>query len=149
MIDKIMFEAVNRNLEMRERMLLSEYDKTIPKEIWLKDFCTIHLNIGRCTGKTFHIAENAKETDVVFVGLNSTRSLILDKNKRLNRVDENLINLNNLMWSHNKKRDVYDSCNMIFVDEPKISLKRFDNILDFYRLFINNKNEMIFILLGE
>ncbi len=65
MMDKIVYEAVLENVKNRERFRLNNEDKNISKVQWMKQFCTIHLNIGRDTGKTRHIIENAKTGDLI------------------------------------------------------------------------------------
>jgi len=75
MLDKIVYEAVLENVKNRERIRTEGYDKSISKVQWMQQFCTIHINIGRDTGKTRHIVENAKSGDLI-VCREGTKKLI-------------------------------------------------------------------------
>ena len=65
MMDKLVYYALLENIENRKRLRAEGYDKGTSKVQWMKQFCTIHLNIGRDTGKTRHIIENAKSGDLI------------------------------------------------------------------------------------
>ncbi len=141
MMDKLVYEAVLENIRNRKDMRLNGEDKAISKNQWMKDFCTIHLNIGRNTGKTRHIVENAKTGDLI-VCRQGTRKLI-----------ESQVNIGLDFYVPHVVKDVYgkmfEECKIVFVDEPYQTLKPFRDIFEFYNHFDRNTKEPIFIMLGE
>ena len=141
MMDKLVYVAVLENIENRNRLRKAGCDKDTPKIVWMKDFSTIHLNIGRDTGKTRHIIDNAKTGDLI-VCRDGTRKFIQSQtSEKLN------------FYVPHISRDVYgrmfEECELVFVDEPLETLRPFRDIYEFYNHFLNNMNEPVFIMLGE
>jgi len=65
MLDSIISLAVIANLKNRRRY--SQVRWYMNPCFFLKEFCSIHIDIGRATGKTQCIIEIAKENDAVLV----------------------------------------------------------------------------------
>lgn len=141
MMDKIVYEAVLENVKNRERLRLNNEDKHISKVQWMKQFCTIHLNIGRDTGKTRHIIENAKSGDLI-VCREGTKKLIQSQSNE--RLDFYVPHVTKAIQGR-----ILGEVKIIFVDEPKQTLKPFVDDYEFYATFMVNFNEPIFIMLGE
>lgn len=141
MMDKIVYEAVLENIRNRERLRKNGEDKAISKILWMKDFCTIHINIGRASGKTRYIVENAKTGDLI-VCRQGTRKLI-----------ESQVNVSLDFYVPHISKDIYprmfEECEIVFVDEPYQTLKPFRDIFEFYNHFEKNTKEPVFIMLGE
>lgn len=140
-MDKIIYEAVLENKKNRENFKMGGLSNAYSKTDWMREFCTIHLNIGRNTGKTRHITENAKEGDLV-VCREGTRLLIVDKAKE--RLSFYVPHISKHVYGK-----IFAECQIIFVDEPKQTLKPFVDIFEFYSKFMVNFNEPVFIMLGE
>ncbi len=141
MMDKIVYEAVLENVKNRERFRLNNEDKNISKVQWMKQFCTIHLNIGRDTGKTRHIIENAKTGDLIVCG-EGTKKFIQHSTKE--KLDFYVPHITKAIQGK-----ILGEVKIIFVDEPKQTLKPFIDDYEFYATFMVNFNEPIFIMLGE
>ena len=143
MMDKLVYYALLENIANRKRIRAKGYDKAISKVQWMQQFCTIHLNIGRNTGKTRHVVENAKTGDLI-VCRQGTRKLI-----------ESQVNISLDFYVPHVVKDVYgkmfEECKIVFVDEPEPyqTLKPFRDIFEFYNHFDRNTKEPIFIMLGE
>ena len=141
MMDKLVYYALLENIENRKRMRAEVYDKGIPKVQWMKQFCTIHLNIGRDTGKTRHIIENAKSGDLI-VCREGTKKLIQSQtNEKLDFYIPHI--------SKDTYPRIFEECKIVFVDEPYQTLKPFRDIFEFYNHFEKNTKEPVFIMLGE
>lgn len=141
MLDKIIYEASLANIENRKRVRSYGGDKLISKCQWMKDFCTIHINIGRETGKTRHIIQNSKSGDLI-VCREGTKKFIQHSTKEI--LDFYVPHVTKEIHG-NILRDVQ----IVFVDEPEQTLNPFKDIFEFYSKFTINFNEPIFIMLGE
>ena len=140
-MDKLVYEAVLENIRNRKDMRLNGEDKAISKNQWMKDFCTIHLNIGRNTGKTRHIVENAKTGDLI-VCRQGTRKLI--QSQTTEKLDFYVPHITKSIQGK-----ILGEVKIVYVDEPKQTLKPFVDDYEFYATFMVNFNEPIFIMLGE
>ncbi len=141
MMDKLVYYALLENIENRKRLRAKGYDKGISKVQWMIQFCTIHLNIGRDTGKTRHIIENAKTGDLV-VCREGTKKLIQHSTKE--KLDFYVPHVTKSIQGK-----ILGEVKIVFVDEPKQTLKPFVDDYEFYATFMVNFNEPIFIMLGE
>jgi len=136
-LDCIVKLAVEENI--RVRSMNPQWEKSIPRPYYFKENCTVHINIGRATGKTKYILDNSEIGDVVFTFSEISKDLYRSiKTKHLfsslrTCVKEKLINVN-----------------FVYIDEPSLFLKNQNcNIMDVYEAFKYVDSEPIFILLGE
>jgi hypothetical protein len=138
MLNKIVDLAIKEN--MRIRKLNPGLKAAISDRIYLQDNCTIHINIGRATGKTQYIIDNAKENDVVIVCSKMHKNLFFEKYKT-----------KNVFYSTNDligKR--FDNADFIYIDEPALFFKKQNcDLWDIYDLFHYTKPSVTFVLLGE
>lgn len=141
MMDKLVYYALLENIKNRKRLRSEGYDEGISKVQWMQQFCTIHLNIGRDTGKTRHIIENAKSGDLIVCREGTKKLIQVQSNEKLD-----------FYVPHVTKAiqgKILGEVKIIFVDEPKQTLKPFVDDYEFYAIFMVNFNEPIFIMLGE
>lgn len=109
---------------------------------WTSEFCTVHCNIGRGSGKTTFIKDrvHSEKTDLVVVASEAlretykrdfTKATLVTPNT-LSRLDgPGLMKFNN-----------------IFVDEPELVFTRMDRGMFYYVLSYANMDQT-FLLLGE
>ena len=103
-------------------------------------YCTVHVNVGRGSGKTKYIVDNAEKNDVIFTFSQNSKKTFseLSKTKNIFCDVRECVGLD------------LEDIDFVYVDEPKICLEKyFYNIFDIYRLFRSTKKEITFILLGE
>lgn len=93
-------------------------DRSISHSIFLSDFKTIHINVGRRSGKTRYIIDNAKENDVVLgfnrypVFLNGLNACyVCSLFDHTYKVD--------VCMAHSKPKKGWD---ILYIDEPKRSI---------------------------
>ncbi len=125
---------------------------TLPKLRWLKDFCTVHINLGRRTGKTNYIQSkvNDKHTLIMVCDYDSKKEYeekltgsvtniftLFDKNPHFST--------NNNIFKDIDLNDIY----YVYVDEPKLVFGHQRDLEDFYIMFSQCKSEPTFIMLGE
>jgi hypothetical protein len=138
MLDKIIDLAIEENKRIRE--LNSYWKQTCGKIEYFRNFCTIHIDIGRAVGKTQYIIDNAKENDVIIVSSYINKNLFFEKAKT-----ENIF-----YQASDIIEKQFDNIGFVYIDEPALFLKNQNYTLwDVYALFYNVKSDMMFILLGE
>lgn len=49
----------------RRRTIDPVIEKSLGPSNYLREFCTVHVNIGRCTGKTSYIVDRATKQDLI------------------------------------------------------------------------------------
>ena len=99
-----------------------------------REFCTIHINIGRRTGKTEYIKRNATKTDVVVVASRQMREIYSGVNVPVVSVD-GIVD-----WSKGRR-----AVSTIYIDEPEL-MHKFVGII--YESLFRNANQT-FVLLGR
>ena len=135
----IELNARNRRVEFRLAMSPTEY---------AFQFCTVHLNVGRGSGKSSVITRLAQVDDVIIAhnyqaaesfkrGKVSTPATILAASY-----------LDGPRWlSHEEDRRAR-SARRIFIDEPRL-VDRAASLERIYSLLVNQQIDQTFILLGE
>lgn len=105
---------------------------------WAKEFCTVHVNAGRRSGKTQYIKKHATSDDVVIVpdqnykrivfgGFNDARVLTIDEVFCMERLPK---------------------CNRIYVDEPQLCFKSHALEGLYERIDLRRFHETLVVLLG-
>ena len=135
-IVKLTIEEQKKNIEINK-----EFFPLYGKGIVLRDFYTIHIDIGRQTGKTNYIINNASYGDIVFVPNKTFFNIIRNKNESVN------IFLDYRMDTINKIYNI-KYIYTVYVDEPEIFFRN-KNILEFYSIFEFFESYPRFILLGK
>lgn len=146
-IDKLVYFSLKANLENREKAKKQNYNKQISKAQWFEQFCTIHINIGRNSGKTTHIVEMAQPEDLI-VCRNGTKMFIEENSKHGNNLHFLVPHISRIPVGR-KYYSIFADCQIVFVDEPKMTLLPYKDLSEFYHSFMVNFNEPIFIMLGE
>ena len=133
-VEKTLLEVIALNKENRDR--LNEWEHYSPTN-YLKEFCTVHLDIGRQVGKTTFITKHANENDAVVTFLNWRN----DKGIKVFSSSEDIARL------RSKKEHSYKN---IFIDEPDFVFRRVAEYSEILEAFASKdyKNQT-FILLGE
>lgn len=147
LIDEVVYVAVKTLLENRKEAKRLEYNKAISKAQWFEQFCTVHVNIGRNSGKTRHIAEMAKPEDLI-VCRNGTRMFIEGSSKYKDNLTFLVPHVSKIPIGR-RYYSILKDCQIVFVDEPKITLLPYKDLSEFYHSFMVNFNEPMFIMLGE
>jgi hypothetical protein len=138
MLSDVIKLAIEEN--KRNRSLFPETKKVYDKSQWLCNFCTIHINVGRGSGKTDYIQYNLKDNDIaIFPSRRMSIVSPLDKSKIYSNLDE----LKDAFYG-----DELDNVEYVYIDEPKMSFNVFGED-EIYNIFSGCEGEPTFILLGE
>ena len=133
MLDAILTLAIKENKRIRDLNYSAFH--SLPHSQYLKQFCTIHIDIGRGVGKTTYITENATTNDLVIVHSRNAGCDIFKKRTYLGGI----------LWGIDGMNEVtLCNVNFVYVDEPSLLMIDLDDV---YHLFaVHNPT---FILLGK
>lgn len=134
----------------RDNLPLNLYS-ILSKEAFAREFCTLHINPGRRTGKGTFIRNNASNRDLIIVANEILRRdyLYISSSKVITISDLERLEYPSTVRFCECGVLVSKVYNTIYIDEPRLC---FSNdrvpIEKVYRLFAHSHNQM-FILLGE
>lgn len=139
MIELIKF-AISANDQLRTR---------VPKDIetylhileYSREYKTVHINIGRCTGKTHAIMTLSRKNDLVIAHTEQTKSHLLRTYPEFLGTIETISTIHRRVFDRPNNRTSYD---YVWIDEPRL-IEKFGSIGDIYRYAHAN----IYIKLGE
>jgi hypothetical protein len=100
------------------------------------EYCTITIDIGRQTGKSTYIKNNASPDTAVVVMNQKMKDLFKD-------CDLDVFTAREVQF----KKGVYNKYKTIFVDEPSFVFRTIDKY-ELYAHFVNNVLDQTFILIG-
>ncbi len=146
MIESLIDLAIELNKDSRNWAINKGLNKTTHPISWMKEFCTIHIDIGRASGKTKYISEHATINDIIFVSNGGNARMIRDYNDKANIVVVHFDGLQNFMVNKEIENILFPP--FIYVDEPKRTLNKNKNF-DIYNYYSYCKESPTFILLGE
>lgn len=106
---------------------------------YLREFCTIHVNIGRCTGKTYFIQTNATDNDFIIVPNFYTKDFYVDEGFLPTRVST---------FRHPIPGAPPEKIDVFYVDEPKYCFASQDDIDRFYNVAAMYRAHTI-VMVGE
>ena len=135
MLSSIICLAVEANKKNRE--LYKHTKEVYHKSDWLQNFCTIHIDIGRGSGKTEYIKNNLTEKDVVLCNSVNAKREILGDNKNMK-----------IFYEESDLIGISLNVENIYIDEPDLVFEYF-NKEKVYDIFSMCEGEPTFILLGE
>ncbi len=128
----------------QENRKLYEWNRQIYGALlWLQEYCTIRVDVGRGVGKTEFIVVNLTDKDVVLVFNQNMKKLIQNRISS-GRDMKNVINVQTFSpYNMNMNAPEY-----IFVDEPSLV---FNNIRyeDIMRFFVDEKKYQTVVMLGR
>ena len=109
-------------------------------ERYARDFKTIHLNVGRGSGKTSAIEALARPTDLLIVHNYNTAETLRSRNFicPINTIEGVLMSANTLRGRNVKKY------HWVWIDEPNLC----DNVVDINKIYETVEADL-FIKLGE
>ena len=108
---------------------------------WMMDNCTVKIDIGRATGKTKYIIDNATEWDVI-VATGVSADII--KRKTFGKHVHIHNNFNSFVGRS------YGNTNIVYIDEPSRFLTDYCTEFAFYSLFTKaDMYKITFVLLGR
>lgn len=135
----IVDELLSMNLENRK--FTTHARKILSPLQYLKEICTVHVDIGRCSGKTDYIIQKATKDDLIVVANQATAVSIR----------ENIIhpeNMNIIYGNTNFPRKPFDGFKIMYVDDPKFCFQK----IDYYticKFFLSEEIEQTIVMLGE
>lgn len=116
----------------RRRSIDPVIEKSLGASNYLREFCTVHLNIGRCTGKTSFITSRATPEDAIITHNMATADYLRKQDnvwakiftaQSFTRYNDNL-----------RGRILYEySLEAVYVDEPKYTFKMENSLDRFYQ----------------
>ena len=110
---------------------------------YFKDRCTIHIDVGRSTGKTKYIADHATGKDIVITSSLVGKELLLNKGLGI-RIFSNLLPI-----QQERGKDRFKDVEFVYMDEPHLFLRnQHCEMSDIYELFAKS-DDPTFVLLGE
>lgn len=144
-IKKILSSMIEANQEIRNQF--PEIRKEIEYAYYLKEFCTLKLDVGRRTGKTQYIIDNGNAASCVVVR-NQDWAGTLYNARAGTTTDSGLmvITFNQLITSPKGK---YITYNTIYVDEPYMTLPNSKDRYKFYERIANPTLDQTIIMLGQ
>ena len=145
MIESMIDLAIELNKQNKEWAISRNLDKITHPIHWMKEFCTIHLDIGRASGKTKYISNNATIDDVIFVSNGGNARMIREYNNVCNIFVIHFDGVQNFMINN---KIIQFEPKIVYVDEPNRTLNK-NKKFDIYNYFSYCKNSPTFILLGE
>lgn len=138
--EQLILDAVKLNKENRKRKDIIDAKGTLTPIAYIREFCTVHLDIGRATGKTAFIKKYATEGDVILTF--SAEQLNIFKRS-----------LAVALWPAEVDDLVTVAkipANTVYIDEPKLLFKLVGNYSEIiWHLIKDTYYNQTFILLGE
>jgi hypothetical protein len=143
--------AIAENKENREKKI--QYKDAMPKSHWLREFCTVHINCGRGTGKTEYITNELNAQDIVIVSNYGTKKIIEDG---MNQRCDNIFSSAAMKYRASEKDELLYllqtiDIKRIFIDEPAACERNDLDLYYFYDMVAahNKSTDLTFVLLGE
>ncbi|MFZ2992500.1 MAG: hypothetical protein WA061_02180 [Microgenomates group bacterium] len=136
-LEDIVISAININKDNRKYMPESTFH-SLSTVGYVLDFCTIHIDIGRQTGKTYFIQNYARSWDLIIVPNESLKRIYL-----MSTPSDLLVLTPEEVMGYKFETPP----ETIYFDEPKLCFKRVPKEDLFYK-FIKNKNQTV-VMLGQ
>jgi hypothetical protein len=139
LLDKLMTEALRVNKEIRHQFGDSRCMSAIA---YAREFCTVHVNPGRRTGKTSWALENVEKGDVIIVHNHHRQKILATQTRALVYSVGTLTHSDDGRGLHSRR---------VIIDEPAlISSVAHDGLENIYRCFSRyEEDDVTFILLGS
>lgn len=135
-IDRVVSAALELNLSIRN----SHLRQMMGPIAYAHDYCSIRIDAGRQTGKTDYIMNVANDNDLVIVhDEHSARWLLMCGVMNVFTIHQ---------FRHFAKGRGFLAIEKVYIDEPKLSLPKPDDLLDLYKITTGNDHEPTFIFLG-
>jgi len=128
--------SLNHN---RRRSLDPRIEEALGPSNYLRDFCTIRVNIGRCTGKTHFIQSNATDDDFIIVPNLNIKQFYVESGFLKTRVST---------ISSPIPGKPPEKVNVFYVDEPSYCFKTKESLDKFYDLAAQYQAHTI-VMVGE
>jgi len=125
------FNVVDQLIELNKQNRNTTAKKYLDEISYLKQYCTIIVDIGRNVGKTTYIRSRAKENDLIIVS--SMFSIIGTKSHQ------------EILYNQTSFRN--NGYETIYIDEPKRCFAEL-NFDEFLQRIVNSKLEQTIICLG-
>lgn len=107
----------------RRRAIDPVIEKALSPAGYLREFCTVHVNIGRCTGKTSFIQFNATDNDFIIVPNLNIKDFY---------VSEGFLPTKVSTFRHPIPGRPPEKVDVFYVDEPKFCFKTQFELDNFY-----------------
>lgn len=134
----------------QNRMLYKEHfgsiQETMHAAAFAREFCTVHLDMGRRTGKTTYIKQHAGPDDVTIVMTAETRRRefvsVWGEVFAAHEVADDRF------WMSRRGKSLGSPSNIVYIDEPELVQRRcsLDRI---YQTFATGAFDQTFVLLGH
>lgn len=139
------FILVDGLIELNKRMRIKNVNlyNIIGLKYYLKEYCTVKIDVGRQSGKSEYIAKNSTNNDLI-ITFNINMKKIFTDIKHVNIPDKNIISIQSL---YNKKEEYGGrTYNNIWMDEASFISK--NNNIDFLYDVLGKNENQTFIFLG-
>jgi len=134
MLDKILRMAIDENF--KNRVKYRHLKPSMRPYEWLSSFCSIHIDIGRGTGKTHYILNNYRPYDVIL----ATRTMKEVMDSR-GMDTSNVYSSVEAMEKGFLGTTIREYPRFVYIDEPEL----IPDIERVYRLFLNMDTTFIFL----
>jgi hypothetical protein len=144
MFEDVVNLAIAENKRSRETNGMEKtWRKHVSVSSYFKDRCTIHIDIGRATGKTKYIANHATGKDIIITYSSVGKELLLEKGLGI-KIFSNLESI-----QQERGKNSFRDIEFVYIDEPHLFLRnQHCEMVDIYGLFAGSDNPT-FVLLGE
>lgn len=132
---EIILNEIRRN-NLALRRSLKEERGGISPIFWLVNMCTIRLDMGRCSGKTWYITNYATKNDLVVFSNNSE----LTRFKRMNDKPMMITELTKLHGLSEKPT-------VIYIENPSLCFQTF-TLHRLAEMVVDSEKEQMIIILG-
>lgn len=129
-LPNILQQLIDYNLELRERVRNRCYRMMSAKQ-WAEQFCTIRVDVGRQSGKSWYCAISCDDTGVIIVPNHQLAKFHLNPRA----VSKS---------SYHQYRTELHNIRYVFIEEPS----QVQNLNDIYTFFTMDCIERTFILIG-
>ena len=130
-LPNIIQSLLNYNLELRNQKR-DNVKNCIPPKLWTEQFCTIRVDVGRQSGKSWYCAMSCDDSGVIITTNRCLSTLHISDRaicwKDINRITQDSLN----------------SIKYVFIEEPSF----IGDLDDIYRYFTRDGIERTFILIG-
>lgn len=134
----IELNKINRQLNEKNFKMISDF-------FVFKEFCTIHINVGRASGNTEYIVNNANSSDLVVCHSYNQKNMIIKKMAE----NQNFSIPEFLLPPRFSSKIMDKGYNKIYVDNPRLCFKNLKSPDEFYYIFLGTSKDKTFIFLGE
>jgi len=142
--------AISINLKHKKFKKESGMDRICSRMMWMKE-STIYIDVGRGTGKTQYIIDNAEVNDCIFIGSRTLKNEILQRSKNQALKPRNIFTCNGVDLDQFRGHNMFRKCERVYVDEPYHVFHRKESLIQqFYELFVSfSETDPTFIFLGK